>query len=674
MRDDFLLDLGESLGGQVSITPVESVGSCFPLFSPSSRRTQLLVIDARDVADIRGDIEQAQYQLPNTTMLVFAPADSEKQIAAALKGSNIFAVLPIPIDRRKTAAVFEGALTDATARRQGARSGAYPEVPAEIVADERSSAASTGLGETGESGPNKNMLIAAAVAVVLLGGGAFWYFTQGDSAPSADRTPARSTPAAGASQGAQPGSDPTAVADIPLVVGTVDELLEKARAAMRERRYTEPTTDNALLYYRSALGADPSNGEAADGVNRVATLLLARLEEATTAGRYEEAAGALAALKTAIPADPRLGPLEASLLQGQINRALSDANFERVNSLLRDAQRSNIMTPEQVAKITSETKKRQEEAKVSRISALFNEALDNNRLTEPANNNAKYYAQQLREASPGPVAQRAQRDLLTAFLRKGREAATGNRPSEVEKWIAEAKAAGASATEIRALERDVANARARATAAEGDRLASLAQQRVRDGRLTEPATDSAAHYLTELRNTDAGNAALAPVARELAIALISRASTAAREGKAAQVDADLNQARRWGADESEILRVKSMVRAQPAQPVAQRPGGSATPEGPAAQQPAKLKRVRYAAPEYPPKALDERLSGYVTIDFVVNTNGEPTDLRVVDAKPADVFDRAALAAVRRWRYEPVIVNNVPTEVPNRTVIRFELPK
>ena len=31
---------------------------------------------------------------------------------------------------------------------------------------------------------------------------------------------------------------------------------------------------------------------------------------------------------------------------------------------------------------------------------------------------------------------------------------------------------------------------------------------------------------------------------------------------------------------------------------------------------------------------------------------------------------AALAAVKRWRYEPVVVENVPTEVPGRAVIKF----
>ena len=59
---------------------------------------------------------------------------------------------------------------------------------------------------------------------------------------------------------------------------------------------------------------------------------------------------------------------------------------------------------------------------------------------------------------------------------------------------------------------------------------------------------------------------------------------------------------------------------------------------------------------------------------MVDVNGEPRDARVVDSDPPEIFDKAAITAVKRWRYEPVVVNNVPTEVPTRMVIRFELPK
>jgi TonB family protein len=54
----------------------------------------------------------------------------------------------------------------------------------------------------------------------------------------------------------------------------------------------------------------------------------------------------------------------------------------------------------------------------------------------------------------------------------------------------------------------------------------------------------------------------------------------------------------------------------------------------------------------------------------VSVEGEPSDVHIVASEPAGTFDRAAMAAVKRWRYAPMIVNNVPVEVPARTTIRF----
>ncbi|MFX8561986.1 hypothetical protein ABTM00_19845, partial [Acinetobacter baumannii] len=83
----------------------------------SGKRGQVLVVDTRDVSDIRGDIERVQAQAPHAVVLVFTAAENERQVGTAVKGSNVFAVLPIPLDKRKTSAVLEGALADAVARK-----------------------------------------------------------------------------------------------------------------------------------------------------------------------------------------------------------------------------------------------------------------------------------------------------------------------------------------------------------------------------------------------------------------------------------------------------------------------------------------------------------------------------------------------------------------------------
>jgi protein TonB len=63
-------------------------------------------------------------------------------------------------------------------------------------------------------------------------------------------------------------------------------------------------------------------------------------------------------------------------------------------------------------------------------------------------------------------------------------------------------------------------------------------------------------------------------------------------------------------------------------------------------------------PEYPPRAQQQGVEGYVIVEFTISPSGTVQDLRVVESKPAYVFDQAVLAAVRRWRYNPRTVNGV----------------
>ncbi len=59
---------------------------------------------------------------------------------------------------------------------------------------------------------------------------------------------------------------------------------------------------------------------------------------------------------------------------------------------------------------------------------------------------------------------------------------------------------------------------------------------------------------------------------------------------------------------------------------------------------------RYVEPEYPRNALTRRVSGWVDVNFSVDAAGRTRDVLVRNAEPPGVFDDAALAAVRRWRF------------------------
>jgi TonB family protein len=81
-----------------------------------------------------------------------------------------------------------------------------------------------------------------------------------------------------------------------------------------------------------------------------------------------------------------------------------------------------------------------------------------------------------------------------------------------------------------------------------------------------------------------------------------------------------------------------------------------------------LTRTNYVAPKYPRAALLRELSGSVDVGFTVGTNGTVTDVAVLRAEQGKTFNRAAIRAVEKWRFEPVIENGVAVE--KRTVVRL----
>lgn len=59
-------------------------------------------------------------------------------------------------------------------------------------------------------------------------------------------------------------------------------------------------------------------------------------------------------------------------------------------------------------------------------------------------------------------------------------------------------------------------------------------------------------------------------------------------------------------------------------------------------------------PMYPPSAAQQRIEGWVIIEFTISTMGSVKDARVLSAQPNNIFNRAALQAIRKWKYKPKI--------------------
>ncbi len=68
------------------------------------------------------------------------------------------------------------------------------------------------------------------------------------------------------------------------------------------------------------------------------------------------------------------------------------------------------------------------------------------------------------------------------------------------------------------------------------------------------------------------------------------------------------------------------------------------------------------APIYPRRAIEREIEGYVILEFTVTKTGTVRDVRVIEAQPNNVFDRAAVAAAEKFKYKPRVVNGEAIEV------------
>ncbi|PAR31308.1 energy transducer TonB [Vibrio metoecus] len=90
------------------------------------------------------------------------------------------------------------------------------------------------------------------------------------------------------------------------------------------------------------------------------------------------------------------------------------------------------------------------------------------------------------------------------------------------------------------------------------------------------------------------------------------------------------------------------------------------------QQVMPLHRVE---PNYPAKALQRGVEGYVTLRFNIDELGKTRDIEVVDANPKRYFEREAMLALLNWKYQPKIVDGKAVVQTGLTVrLEFKLQK
>jgi periplasmic protein TonB len=110
----------------------------------------------------------------------------------------------------------------------------------------------------------------------------------------------------------------------------------------------------------------------------------------------------------------------------------------------------------------------------------------------------------------------------------------------------------------------------------------------------------------------------------------------------------------------EVLPPPPPPPASPVDPGPVRVGGAVTA-------PALVSRVE---PEYPPLAVRAQVQGVVILEAVVDRQGRVEQVEILRSIP--LLDKAAVAAVRQWRYSPLLLNGKPERFVLTVTVSFSL--
>lgn len=82
--------------------------------------------------------------------------------------------------------------------------------------------------------------------------------------------------------------------------------------------------------------------------------------------------------------------------------------------------------------------------------------------------------------------------------------------------------------------------------------------------------------------------------------------------------------------------------------------------------------VRKVEPTYPQRALRQRIEGWVELSFTVGTNGDVSNVQVVDSQPRREFDREAVRALSQWKFRARLENGKAVAATARQRLEFKL--
>ena len=390
----------------------------------------------------------------------------------------------------------------------------------------------------------------------------------------------------------------------------------------------------------AAEAAKPASAEVSAMARAAAAL--ARAENALLEERLDEAAAAIETARKSGVEGGRVAFLTAQLAKAR----------EQIKTAQAQVQ--------QQARARTEPKA--DEERVTPLLNLASRRIASGSLLDPDRDSARFYVQEALRADPqSTAALDAKRTLASRLLADVRSAIDRREFAHAAALIDGANGIAVPAN-IQSVQGLLAAARKQADVDAWGQLLKNANERLLQDRLIEPANDNAKYYYLTLKGLDPGNAALSSLMQDLGTRLASKARRALILGQVDAAKIWLDEAGAIGFTSAEVSSAQHDLDAALAK---QNFMTNLVP----ANQLTLLKSVR---PVYPFTAQGRKLEGWVDVEFTVSEAGKVKDVVVRAASTPGVFEDAALKAVSKWRYQPILRDARPAPVRTQIRIRFTL--
>jgi TonB family protein len=630
--------------------------------------------DARECPDRGPELARLQAHSASFAIIAFDVEGAEAVWESAVHHGRIVAYAPLPIDAELMSGALANAYDEASARaallgEAGTASGTASGAPS--AASPAGRAARTPRGRFPP-------LAVLGIAVAVIGCIASVVYFSRDSGPAHVPAPkatpaAASAPHAGGSAavasapGAAEAGSPTDAA----TEEKVDALIDQAQRAMRDRHFFDPADGSALALYRSALTLNPGSGEARQGLQRLAEILLARVQSALDERQFDAALQALETVRSINPEDARLPALDERIVKlraeigpAEILAAINAQNFDRAAQLIDGASRTKALSEQKLNQLREELRRHQADSDVSGLVARIDARMQQDQLVDPPNDSAAYYLNQAKHAGASAADLQPQlRELTRRLTLAAHGAVEQGRLGDADKLAADLKNVGAATSVVAGVQHEIGLARAEQGRAPAEQpgFVDLARSRLAQGNVIEPQNDNALYYLNQLRSGDPQNSALPQLSKSIQAQILEQARTALDGGQPAQAGTLLQLASVLGPSTeldalNERMRMSKLFAAS----------------GPHEVTEASLTRTRKLEIDYPQDALAHRIEGAVELGYTVTAKGAVADVKVLDSNPPGFFEKAASNAVARLRYKPVLEDGKAVAVATKMLVKFRV--